>query len=105
MTMTISAEDAPAQKRELFARRAIKDGRTVVDLRGLQVDGECVIDVDVYPVTGVGLEPLHLGPYALGTLDEAVSFVEEALLALEYLGCSILGNSDDRRLHAVPGGS
>jgi hypothetical protein len=103
--MMISAEGAPAEKRELFARRALKDGRTVVDLRGLQVGGECVIEVDVYPVTAVGLEPLHLGPYALGTLDEAVSFVEEALLALEYLGCSIHGGSDDRRLHAVLEGS
>jgi hypothetical protein len=34
-----------------------------------------------------------------------VSFVEEALLALEYLGCTIQGGSDDRRLHAVPDGS
>jgi hypothetical protein len=103
--MTISAEGAPAEKRELFARRALKDGRTVVDLRGLQAGGECVIEVDVYPVTGAGTEPLRLGPYALGTLDEAVAFVEEALLALEYLGCSIQSSSDDRRLHAVPDGS
>jgi hypothetical protein len=103
--MTLSAEGASAQGRELFARRAVKDGRAVVDLRGLQAGGECVIHVDVYPVTGAGAEPLHLGPYALGTLDEAVSFVEEALLALEYLGCSIHAGADERRLHAVPDGS
>ncbi len=83
--------------RELFTRRAVKDGRTVVHLRALENSGDCVIETDVYPVTGLGVEPLPLGPFAFASMDEGVTFVEEALLALEYLGCSILqGGSGDR---------
>jgi hypothetical protein len=39
---------------------------------------------------------MPLGPYSFENLDEAVRFTEEALLALEYLGCSVhSGPSDD----------
>ena len=100
--MTIGAEGAAAPTRELFVRQAIKDGRTVVALNGFELAGECVIQADVYPVTGLGLEPLSLGPYTFATVDEAVGFTEEALLALEYLGCSVHAGSDERRLHTVP---
>jgi hypothetical protein len=35
------------------------------------------------------IEPLTLGPYKFATPEEAQAFVEEATLALEYLGCEI----------------
>lgn len=100
--MTVGAEGAAPPARELFGRRASKDGRLVVALRGLEAAGECVIEVEVFPVTGLGLEPLSLGPHRFPTLDEAVGFVEEGLLALEYLGCSIQSGLEERRLEAVP---
>lgn len=87
--MTIGAEAAHLPARELFARRAIRDGRLVMSLRGMDIGGEYVVAVDVYPVTGLALEPIPLGPHTFSSLDDAVSFVEESLLALEYLGCSI----------------
>lgn len=87
--MSMGAEAIRTPPRELFARRAIKDGRLVMTLRGMDIGGEYVVAVDVYPVTGLALQPIPLGPHSFATLDEAVGFVEEALLALEYLGCTI----------------
>ena len=81
---------------QLFVRHARKDDRTVVALRGIDHGDECVVQVDVYPTGAVGVEPMPLGPYSFENLDEAVRFTEEALLALEYLGCSVhSGPSED----------
>lgn len=74
---------------QLFVRHARKDDRTVVALRGLDHGAACVVEVDVFPTNGLGLEPMPLGPYTFETLDEAVRFTEETLIALEYLGCSV----------------
>lgn len=81
--------DEVAPPRQLFVRRAIKDGRTVVVLRGLEIGGECAIDAEVNPVTGSGSDAVPVGTHTFPTLDDALTYVEEALLALEYLGCSI----------------
>jgi hypothetical protein len=84
--MHLSGSEAPAQ---LFVRHARKDDRTVVSIRAVDHGDECVVEVDVHPSASGGLESLPLGPYSFETLDEAVRFAEEALLALEYLGCSV----------------
>jgi hypothetical protein len=86
-------EAAPA--RQLFIRRAVKDGRTVVLLTGTEIGRECTIQADVHPVTGPALPAVPLGPHRFATLDEALTFVEETLLALEYLGCSIQNGTSD----------
>jgi len=67
----------------------------VVALRGLDQGSQCVVEVDVYPTGGAGLEAMPLGPYTFGSLEDAVRFTEEALLALEYLGCSVHSGSAD----------
>ena len=82
-------------KTQLFLRHARKDDRTVVALRGLDHGAQCVVEVDVYPTGGVGLEAMPLGPYTFGSLEDAVRFTEEALLALEYLGCSVHSGPGD----------
>jgi hypothetical protein len=43
----------------------------------------------VYPTNSLRVEPLHPGPYHFGSRDEAAAYIEEALLALEYLGCEV----------------
>ena len=85
--MALQGSDPLAQ--QLFVRHARKDDRTVVALRGIDRGDECIVQVDVYPTGAVGLDPMPLGPYTFENLDEAVRFTEEALLALEYLGCSV----------------
>jgi hypothetical protein len=95
--MTSGLDGGLASARELFARTAVKDGRTVVTLHGFESGGAFVIEVEVFPITGIGLDPVGMGPYRFPTLDDAVGFVEEALLALEHLGCTIHSGIDDGR--------
>jgi len=88
-----------AAQTQLFLRHARKDDRTVVALRGLDHGSECIVEVDVYPTGGAGLDAMPLGPYTFGSLEDAVRFTEEALLALEYLGCSVhSGAVDDHEI-------
>jgi hypothetical protein len=73
--------------RELAARVARKDGKQVVALRCLEQNGEAIVECEVYPVSGLQIEPLRPGPYQFRTGDEAGAFMDEAMQALTYLGC------------------
>ena len=75
--------------KESFHRHAKKDGRRVVILRLFERDEQFVVECDVYPTNSLRVEPLHPGPYHFGARDEGAAFIEEALLALEYLGCEV----------------
>jgi hypothetical protein len=74
---------------EVDRRSARKDGREIVALRCVELHGGFTIECDVYPATGLRVEPLRPGPYRFGTRAEANSFIAEAVKALEYLGCEI----------------
>jgi hypothetical protein len=74
---------------ELDRRSATKDGREVAALRCVEVGGAFVIECDVYPVDGLRVEPLRPGPYRFATREKADAFIDEAVLALTYLGCEI----------------
>lgn len=87
----MSEPEAPAQPdvRELVRRYAEKDGRRVALVRGLDFGAHAQVDCDVYPVNGVDDEPRRAGPYIFRTAGEALRFVDEAALALRYLGCNV----------------
>lgn len=70
-------------------RTARKDGRQVVTLRRTEVDGQIVVECEVYPVNSLRVEPIRPGPYQFETEEAANAFVEETGRALEYLGCSV----------------
>lgn len=71
-------------------RQARKDGRQLAVMRTVNgADGAIVVECEVYPANTLMIEPLTLGPYNFATPEEAQAFVEEASLALEYLGCEI----------------
>jgi hypothetical protein len=74
---------------EVDRRSATKDGREVVALRCVESDGAFVIECDVYPVDGLRVEPLRPGPYRFSARSEADAFMDEAGLALTYLGCDV----------------
>ena len=76
-------------ERELGVRSARKDGRQVVTLRGVDRGAESVVECEVYPVSGLRVEPLRPGPYRFPNADEARAFMEEAVQALTYLGCDV----------------
>ena len=74
----------------LFAYEARKEGRTVAILRGVEgVNGAVTVETEVFPVTAPANSDPQVRPYAFPTREQATRFVDEALLALEYLGCTL----------------
>jgi hypothetical protein len=76
-------------ERELSVHCARREGREVATLRCLEQSGEFLIECEVYPVSGLRVEPLRPGPYRFGTEMDARGFVDEAVKALSYLGCEV----------------
>ena len=66
-----------------------KDGRPVVRLTCADYGDEWVVAADVYPVDELTVEPRSAGPYVFDTAQEARSFVESSLVALQLLGCEV----------------
>jgi hypothetical protein len=63
-------------------REAVKDGRRVAILRCYDAQGSTVVE----------LEAQRTGArrfYRFATAPEAFRFVQEAVLALQYLGCAV----------------
>lgn len=60
-------------------------------LRGLQSPGSLglTVEAEVHPVGSGARGPLLRRPYRFASRDLAMRFVDEALLALEYLDCSV----------------
>lgn len=74
---------------ELASRSARKEGRQVVSLRCVQEGAEFLVQCEVYPVSGLRVEPLRPGPYRFAEAMQATAFMEEAARALTYLGCDV----------------
>lgn len=70
-----------------LVREATRDGRRVALLRCYDHDGSTIVEAEVIPVRGE--HPERRGPYRFATAPEAFRFVQETLLALQYLGCTI----------------
>jgi hypothetical protein len=70
-----------------LVREATREGRRVALLRCFDDpdEGSTVVEAQIHPATG---DPVSHG-YRFATAPEAFRFVQEALLALQYLGCSV----------------
>jgi hypothetical protein len=79
----------PLLGEELDRRSARKDGREIVAMRCVQSGGAFAIECDVYPANGLRVEPLRPGPYRFATRADADAFIDEAVKALEQLGCEV----------------
>jgi len=66
-----------------------KDGRPVVRMRCSDYGSQWIVECDVYPVDQLEVEPRSAGPYVFGSAQEARSFVESSLVALQVLGCEV----------------
>ena len=53
------------------------------------VNGAVTVEAEVFPVTAPANSDPQVRPYAFPTREQATRFVDEALLALEYLGCTL----------------
>jgi hypothetical protein len=66
-----------------LVREAARDGHRVVLLRCYDGDAATVVEYEA------GADGERRGSYRFATAPEAFRFVQEALLALQYLGCSV----------------
>jgi hypothetical protein len=80
---------AAQPERELFVRHARKDGRSVAVLRAVDHGDSCIVETEVYPVSGGAGETVHPGPYTFANAVQATQFVTEAAEAPMVLGCDV----------------
>jgi hypothetical protein len=80
---------ADASQQQDVVVRVEKDGKQVVILRRYEGARGAVVECDVFPVDTMRIEPLRPGPYLFTSPEPASRFIEEVLLSLEYLGCTI----------------
>jgi hypothetical protein len=66
-----------------------KDGKPVVRLSCADYGTEWVVAADVYPADELTVQPKSAGPYIFGTAQEARTFIENSLVALQLLGCEV----------------
>jgi hypothetical protein len=79
-----------ATSRELFQHELRRDGKVVALLRGIPGEhGAVTVEAEVYPVTLRSVEPQRQ-PFQFTSREQASRFVEAALDALQYLGCTII---------------
>ncbi|HZT91632.1 MAG TPA: hypothetical protein VFA05_06300 [Gaiellaceae bacterium] len=72
-----------------LVREATRDGRRVALFRCFDGDdGATIVEAEVTTPAG---ERVRRGPYRFATAHDALRFVQEATLALQYLGCSVGG--------------
>ncbi len=70
-------------------REVTREGLTIARLRCYDdADGSSVVEADLLP-PGAS-EGVRRGPYRFANAGEAFRFVQEALLTLQYLGCSLV---------------
>jgi hypothetical protein len=70
-----------------FAKRGTQQVVTMKCIEGAA--GAFAVECEVYPVGSLKVEPVNKGPYAFPTEADARRFVDEATLALQYLGCDV----------------
>ena len=79
-----------AEPRALFHHELRRDGKLVAHLRGISGEQSAVtVEVEVHPVSFNGVEPQRQ-PFAFPSREQANRFVDAALDALQYLGCTIV---------------
>ena len=57
--------------------------------RGVATDAGVTVETRIFPVDAERGEGHHLDrPFPFSTLDQAQNFVDDSIVALEYLGCA-----------------
>jgi hypothetical protein len=79
-----------ATPQELFQHELRRDGKIVAILRGIPGEnGAVTVEAEVHPVTLIGTEPRRQ-PFPFASREQASRFVDGALDALQYLGCTVV---------------
>ena len=88
--MSTAAESAAAgTDRPLLEHEVRRHGRLVATLAVRRTDAGVTVDSHVYPVNEeMGGEGIRR-PFTFPSVDHARRFVDEALVAFEYLSCTV----------------
>jgi hypothetical protein len=70
-----------------LVRRVLQGNHVVATLRCYDDPAGTSVEAELTPAGST--QSFHRGPYRFGSAHEAFRFVQEALLAFEYLGCTI----------------
>jgi hypothetical protein len=73
----------------LFRHEIRRDGRVIVTLRAVQTAEGVTVESEVFPLAQAPGEPGLPRPFSFDSLDHARRFADEALVAFEYLNCTI----------------
>jgi len=88
--LDVRTQPDAAQAGALFAYEVRRSGRVVTRLVGIQADVDRIrVAAEIYPVDVPETSPPQRRFYDFPTRRNAQNFVDEALLALEYLGCTV----------------
>jgi hypothetical protein len=91
---TAAAAETPQgmPRTELYSYEVRREGRIVAHLRALgAADGSVTIATEVHPINRPPGESTAIArPFEFPDADYARRFVDEALLALEYLNCQVV---------------
>lgn len=90
--MSAAPQPAPGvARKELYSYEVRREGRVVAHLKALgAADGSVVVDTEVHPIGHAAGGPGISRPFEFPDADYARHFVDEALLALEYLNCEVV---------------
>lgn len=75
--------------RSLFSYEVRRDGRVIATLQGQQSAAGTTVATEVFPVTSAPGKPGLTRPFTFGSTEHARRFADEALVAFEYLNCTI----------------
>jgi len=81
----MTERSADPEPRELYARHATKNGRSLLTMTALDYGEACVVDVRF----GFKSDETKPRSYSFSDAQQASTFVTEAVEALIYLGCEI----------------
>ncbi|MSO94300.1 MAG: hypothetical protein EXQ81_00720 [Thermoleophilia bacterium] len=89
--MSTDAPGLPAAgfDRPLLEHEVRRDGRVIATLRAHYTETGVTVESRVFPVTENGGTTALNRPFAFSTIDHARRFVDEALVAFEYLNCTV----------------
>lgn len=72
-----------------FQHEVRREGHIVATLQARETGSSFAVETVVFPVTRPAGAPGLTRPFAFASLEHARRFVDEALVAFEYLGCSV----------------
>jgi len=61
----------------------------IARLRAVPAGSGFLVETEIHPISAAPGQPPLTRPYAFPTLEHARRFAEEALMAFEYLNCSV----------------